>query len=462
MSTWEGNPYVAQVDRLVTSLEKLSHTFLGLDDKEENFVREEADDLYHHVSEKVCEHCHRKTECEKQDGFAVRQMLHEICCATEDYGAELNVELKRSIQSRCTHAPRFLRYAVDAYRELAKNRLFEKKMMQSREGCAVQMDSFAHVLRHATVELAASIFSDEHLEKKIKNRLARFGVRLLSSVFFVTKDGRYEIHVTARLLRGECVDTADVARIVSDCVARRMVPAKDESPVLRTEYRTLIFVEARKYYTMQGIARIGKGCEKISGDNYSTLEYENGKCCMILSDGMGSGTQACRDSTLAVEMLEDLLEAGFPKETALQMLNTMLVMGREEVRFSTIDMAVFDLYQGRCELMKAGAAVTFIKKADRVDMIRSESLPVGVVPKIEADQIDFEMDPGDIMVLVTDGVTDALPVGRQEEIMQTIIGGREETNLQEFARVVLEQVLVYSGSVPADDMTVLAVGLFAC
>lgn len=462
MSRWEGNPYVAQVDRLVTSLEKLSHTFLRLDEKGDNLVREEADDLYHYVSERVCEHCHRKTECEKQDGFVVRQMLHEICCATEDYGAELNVELKRSIQSRCLHAPRFLRYAVDACRELAKDRLFDRKMMQSREGCAVQMDSFAHVLRHATVELAASIFSDEHLEKKIKSRLTRFGIRLLSSVFFVTKDGRYEIHVTARLLRGECVDTQDVARIVSDCAGRKMVPAKDESPVLRTEYRTLIFVEAKKYYTMQGIARIGKGCEKISGDNYSVLEYENGKCCMILSDGMGSGEQACRDSTLAVETLEDLLEAGFPKETAIQMLNTMLFMGRDEVRFSTIDMAVFDLYQGRCELLKAGAAVTFIKKADRVDMIRSESLPVGVMPKIETDQIDFDMEAGDIMVLVTDGVTDALPVGRQEEIMQMIIGGREETNLQEFARAVLEQVLAYSGSVPADDMTVFAIGLCAC
>ena len=49
---------------------------------------------------------------------------------------------------------------------------------------------------------------------------------------------------------------------------------------------------------------------------------------MILSDGMGSGERAFRESAMVVEMLEELLTAGFPKETAIQMMNTALVMGR--------------------------------------------------------------------------------------------------------------------------------------
>ena len=73
---------------------------------------------------------------------------------------------------------------------------------------------------------------------------------------------------------------------------------------------------------------------------------------MALSDGMGSGEKACRESTLVVELLEELLEAGFPEKTAIQMINTTLVMGREEIHYSTIDMSVFDLYTGECELIK--------------------------------------------------------------------------------------------------------------
>ena len=67
---------------------------------------------------------------------------------------------------------------------------------------------------------------------------------------------------------------------------------------------------------------------------------------VVLSDGMGSGETACRESTLVVELLEELLEAGFPEKTAIQMINTTLVMGREEIHYSTVDMTIFDLYSG--------------------------------------------------------------------------------------------------------------------
>ena len=84
------------------------------------------------------------------------------------------------------------------------------------------------------------------------------------------------------------------------------------------------------------------------------MEMPGGRKGIILSDGMGAGEAAFKESAMVVEMLEELLAAGFPKETAIQMLNTALVMGREEVRFSTIDMSVFDLYSGKCEFVKAG------------------------------------------------------------------------------------------------------------
>lgn len=459
MGDWIENPYVSQMDKFAASMEKLSRIFLRLEQKEEDMLREESEDLYQAVREKVCQGCHRKEDCLKQEGFIVRQMLHEIFCAVEEYGAELNVELKRSIQSRCKNAPRFLRSALEAYEKTSKNRLWNQKMFQSREGCAVQLDTFAQMIRHATVELAASIFEDEHLEKKLKNRFARFGLKLLSSVFFVTEDGRYEIHVTAKVAKGECVATKDVVELVSDCVGREMILTRDERPVLGTEYCTIVCVEGMRFHTIQGVAKIGKGCEKISGDNFSMLEMKEGKKAMVLSDGMGAGESACRESTLVVEMIEELLDAGFPKETALQMLNTALVMGREEVRFSTVDMCIFDLYQGTCELIKAGAPTTFIKREDRVDMIRTESLPVGVIPKLVTDGMTFFLEPGDIVVMVTDGILDALPPGEQEEWMQKIIGETKESNLHEFAHRVLEKVLVCSGEVPLDDMTVLAAGI---
>lgn len=455
------NPYVIQIDKFVKSLEKLSKVFLQLEEKHDIFTRKQMEEMYETVNERVCQHCTNKEVCLGEDAFLTYQMVHEIFCTIEDYGTELNTEVKRNIQKRCVQAPRFLRTALDVFRNARQNLLWNNKMAQSREGCAVQLDAFAQMIQHATRELDASIFEDEHLEKKLRTQFGKIGVRLLSSVFFVTEDGRYEIHVTAKAVKGQCITTKEIARIVSECVGRKMITIPDERPILGTEYCTITCMEGVRYHTLQGVARIGKGCHKISGDSFSMMELSGGRKGVILSDGMGAGETAFKESGMVVELLEELLQAGFPKETAIQMVNTALVMGREEVRFSTIDMSVFDLYNGMCEFVKAGASTTFIKYQDHVESISSTSLPIGVLPKLEVDTVERRLTDGDVVIMVTDGVLDALPVGEQEVIMKVIIEGAVMTNPKEMAHHILEQVLECSGEIPLDDMTVMAAGVWS-
>lgn len=369
--------------------------------------------------------------------------------------------MKRKIQKRCVQAPRFLRTALEVFKGARQNLMWNNKMAQNREGCAVQLDTFAQMIQHATRELDASIFADEHLEKKIRGRFSKIGVRLLSTVFFVTEDGKYEVHVTAKSIKGQCVSTKELVQIISECVGRKMVADRDERPVLGEEYCTVTCVEGPRFHTLQGIAKIGKGCRKISGDSFSMMEMPGGRKGIILSDGMGAGEAAFKESAMVVEMLEELLAAGFPKETAIQMLNTALVMGREEVRFSTIDMSVFDLYSGKCEFVKAGASTTFVKYEDKVETIKSTSLPIGVLPKLEVDCVVRSLCDGNFVVMVTDGVLDALPVGEQELIMKMIIEGTSITNPKEMAHHILEQVLECSGEIPLDDMTIMVVGMWS-
>ena len=143
------------------------------------------------------------------------------------------------------------------------------------------------------------------------------------------------------------------------------------------------------------------------------------------------------------------------------MLNTALVLGREEVRFSTIDASIFDLYSGKCEIVKAGASTTFIKRGNQIEGIRSTSLPLGVVAKLELDQVTLDLADSDMLIMVTDGVMDALPVGEQEFVMKMLIEGTQLHNPKEFAHHILEQVLQCSGEVPLDDMTVVVIGIWS-
>lgn len=461
MKELEMNPYVIQIDKFVSSVEKLSHAFLSLDSRDNVITEEEYHNMCEDVKERVCKTCDKMEVCFGKERVRTYEIVQDILRTVEEYGSALNMDLKQNIQKKCRRAPQFTKAVLDVYKHEKQNLIWQHRMAQNREGCAVQLDAFAQMILHSTRELNASIFMDEHLEKKIKTKFSKAGVKLLSSVFFVTENGYYEIHVTVRTQKGGCITTKEIAGILSECTGRRMSPGKDERTVLGLDYETIVCVERPRYQTLQGVAKIGKGCDKISGDNFSMLELPCGKTGAILSDGMGAGMHAYKESAMVVEVLEELLNAGFPKETALQMLNTAMVIGREELRFSTIDMCLFDLYMGTCEFAKAGAATTFVKYREKVERIKSTSLPLGVMSKIEVDYMERRLQDGDMVIMVTDGVMDALPAGEQELLMHMIIEGTTITNPKELAHHILEQVLECSGQIPLDDMTVLVVGIWS-
>lgn len=454
------NPYVIQMDKFADSMVHLSKTFFTLEGYKGNFSKEEFEEMFQKVTDKVCENCERREECLTENRIYTYQMMYEILCAVEDYGAELNVELKRSLQKKCMYAPRFLRETLEVYENAKKILLWNNKIVQNREGFAGQLNSFAKLLQYTTRELDAGIFEDEHLEKKVKNRLKKIGIKLLSTVFYITSQGKYEIHLTVKAAKGICVATKELAYEVGNCVGRVMMPQQGERPIVGAQYCTVACVESARYQTLQGVAKIGKDCEQTSGDTFLMADLPGGKKGMAISDGMGSGEEACRESTMVVEMLEELLEAGFPAKTAIEIMNTALVIGREDVRFSTIDVCLFDLYTGTCEFVKAGASTTFIKRADSVERITSATLPIGVIRDMEIESVERELSSGDFVIMVTDGVMDALPAKEQDTLMTEFIREANTVNPKELAHCLLGKVLEWSGEKPTDDMTIMAVGLW--
>ena len=67
---------------------------------------------------------------------------------------------------------------------------------------------------------------------------------------------------------------------------------------------------------------------------------------------------------------------------------------------------------------------------------------------------------GDYLIMVTDGVLDALPPQQEEEVMKELILENTCTSPKEMGRILLERVLGYSGYRAADDMTILVAGIW--
>ena len=191
------SPYVEQIEKYADSLQRLSQTFLGLEEKKNAFSDEEVEEMFSGVREKVCGRCEKCGWCWGENFIHTYQMGYDILSAVDHYGNELNTDVKRRLMQRCVMAPRFLREMLAGFREARQNIIWSGRMARSRECCAIQMDTFADMIRSAARELENSIHTDERLKKKLGTALRKKGLRVLNINFFINRKGKYEIHVMA-------------------------------------------------------------------------------------------------------------------------------------------------------------------------------------------------------------------------------------------------------------------------
>jgi stage II sporulation protein E len=203
-----------------------------------------------------------------------------------------------------------------------------------------------------------------------------------------------------------------------------------------------------------------KESEKISGDNYAIFETEPGAYSMALSDGMGSGKKACRDSQMIVELMQKFMEAGFQREMAIQMINGVLLAGPEAGNMSTLDFCTIDLYTGFLELLKIGSAPTYIKREQLVERISAGNLPLGIFNRPDMEANRRRLQDGDYVIMISDGVLDALSQGVGEDMMSELIGGTDLKNPKEIANAMLSFCIRQCKGKVRDDMTVLVLGIW--
>ena len=338
------------------------------------------------------------------------------------------------------------------------NLLFHTKLEENRAAVAVQLNEMAQIMTD-TIEYAWDTQTDESLETRLKKKLRSMGLSVHGVLVYQQENKRQEVYLMVNTRRRRCVAVKDVASVLSKMMKKSMMPARDSRAFVGSERITVQFVERTNFEVLYGIEKAVKEEEEVSGDNFSLYHCREGQFVAALSDGMGSGRTAYKESERVIDLLEQFLEAGFTKETAVRMINSALIVGSDEQVFSTIDISSLDLYTGICEFLKVGASTTFIRRENWVETISSTSLPAGVFHKLDPDSSSKKLYDGDMVIMVTDGVLDALPAECQEALMKDIIMEHDTENPKELASYILGRVQQYQAKQPADDMTVMAVSL---
>lgn len=446
-----------RMERYAESFRQLAETFRDMPSRKEGLSEQDVEEIFREVQYKVCRYCPGCSCCWEQNGSATYREVYDLLCRIEEgEGGE-----RAPFFEVCSRGTSFLETIREGFRVAKVNLMWSNRLLENREAVAEQLYGTA-----AIMEAAASLTYevrpvDPALEKQMDIKLRMRGV-ILREMWDSRRDAdRLELFITMRAARkGRCVSTREIAGVVSEVCSRRMVPDRDSRTIINGEYSTVLFLAEPEYVMTNGVAQVTKEGELVSGDNFAMVRRENGQMIMSLSDGMGSGTCACRESETVIELLEQFLHAGFSKETAVHMIHSTMLLQNHNQMFSTVDLSMVDLYTGECELLKVGASTTFFKKKNWVEALSSTSLPIGFMGKLDYESAKKKLEPGDFIIMVSDGVLDALPHGEAEEIIKDIILQQETKNAQEMARDILTRALLYQECRAKDDMTVLVGGMW--
>lgn len=369
---------------------------------------------------------------------------------------------------------RLLTYA-DSFRELAKSMEgdFEAAKDQDRDAvlearrfwenqrllCG-NLNEMARIMDKVATEVFRLRPLEEKKHRMIVHALKAEGI-IVTDLHYIERPGeRTAIGMSMYTRRDNGCSGEQIADMLSVLLDKRMEVSVASPYMVDIEERSFVFVEEAAFVILSGTARAVKEGEVISGDNYSIIESEKGKLTVLLSDGMGSGEKAARDSELILDLMEKLIEAGYPLNSALILINNMLLSRPDKNNMSTLDICDLDLYDGSCSFYKIGAAASFLKRDHMVEQIENPSLPMGVFPMETDEGIKRKVMDGDYIILMTDGVLDALNQNRYEETMRQIIESVKEQNPKEIARRILQFVLHLSGGHIQDDMTVVVLGIW--
>lgn len=437
------------------SFQGLSQIFHTMSAKRSSYTTDELGQIQNELTGKVCASCESCAICWERDSTPLYGIISQMI-ANIWHGGVPAEETKEQLQQYCNKSQEMVDAAVHVFERMSLNRAWYNRLLENRQVIAEQLDAMAYIMQDCAREEQILDANERHAIAEIRYCAKEQGIVLEELHIIETLDGRLKVEASLRSRLGGCISVKTFLAVVSHVLDRKMRVTADARTFIAKETSKFILYEDTHFRSVQGIARVKKDEAKISGDNFSFLELERGELLLGLSDGMGSGSTACKESEMVLDLVERFLEAGFSVETAIRMMNSAMVMKGENDLYSTVDLCKINLYSGRASLYKIGAAATFIKRGDEVTCITSENLPVGTGAQIEIESTEMQLGNGDFVVMVTDGVLEYLHVPKPEETMQEVIESIQTNNPGILAKRIMERVMLFTGGKAKDDMTVLA------
>ena len=337
-----------------------------------------------------------------------------------------------------------------SYRISKSDFIWRKKVEQNNANMEKQLNGVSKAIQNMAKDIQKELELGEKYEKENKEIIEILKQKDINiEDISISKEDRYIVDIYLN----EILETLKI-----NTIEKVLTKVLKENIVLNDEVsvgKKLSFISGDKYVMAIGSGETIKSKSQVSGDSILNIRLKDGKYLVAISDGMGSGQEAKKSSTQALRMLENLLLSGFDKNTSLELINTSLINQNSEV-FSTLDIAIIDLYKGTIEFIKSGACPTYIKNKKKVQIIKSNTLPAGIIDVNDVQTFDKDISTGDIMLMCSDGILDSNVEYKNKELwIKYLLEDIETNNTQKIADLILSEAIDNNYGVPKDDMSIV-------
>lgn len=294
-------------------------------------------------------------------------------------------------------------------------------------------------LSRMLIEMSKSVAEEQRYDRRLSAQLQSD----LTELGIHTAEALIGVNFTGTLIVNAGEEREMIDKALSKCLKKPMRTCGESE--FDRGWKAVRFERAPMYelvYAFSGQAKQGR-----SGDTYSAT-VSGSRAMLSLCDGRGSGENAAALSNATLSVIEDYYKAGFDAVETVSCVNSLLAASIGE-DFSALDVVSIDLTTCSADIIKAGSPPSYIIKKDSLLRIEGGALPVGALEAAHPALSRQLLVPGDVIVIVSDGITDSLP-GLGE-----LLGGAQTFNVQKLADDLVARAAKSAGK-ERDDMSVLA------
>lgn len=404
--------------------------------------------VYQDAVDNTCARCGMKVFCwVHRDGVSM-ESFDFVTKKLRTEGSIEAADFREDFRKKCCRTQEMAKAVNASYRQYLASEAAEKRIEEVRQVVAGQFCGLGDILGEMAEEYANYEVFDNEMAEQITMKLKELGLSPHAVSCRIDYMGRMSIEAET-----EDTDRRKIKRAVMVHELSKLCGRRFDAPEMSQAAGSLRLTLCERpgmdieIAASQHISGDGKLC----GDHFTYFTDGTGRFTTIISDGMGTGGRAAVDGGMASGIMERLLRAGLGYDCALKVVNSALLVKSGDESLATLDVVSLDLYSGKTQFMKAGAALSFIRKDHAMYRVETPSLPAGILPQIRFTYTEDDLNEGDVIVMVSDGV-----IASGEDWIERTISSWKDESMQQLADHIVDEACARRNDGHDDDMTVVA------